>query len=372
MTTKDLPAKLKFQHEHVTLTSSAPTHTDAVEAATAYSSLGIDNSFRMSDFKENFDINILKMDDEEMVFEMSGIDAPIANALRRILLAEIPTMAIEQVYIQDNTSILPDEILAHRLGLIPILADPSAFDYVGPEDGPTFTNTLVFRLVVECSRNKKVPDDAPDEDKYINGNVYSKHLVWVPEGDQEIDFGGKIRPVHDDILIAKMRPGQRIELEAHVQKGIGKTHAKWSPVCTASYRLLPVVELKERFENERADELVATCPMGVFDIEDLGKVREAVVKRPRECTMCRECLRAPEMADKLVVAKKRDHFIFSVESTGIIPPKSLVEQALKILIAKCDTVTKAIEDLDAKEGEGEGEEEAEVKPMQVEGEEEEE
>lgn len=63
-----------------------------------------------------------------MVFELTGVDAPIANALRRILIAEVPTMAIATVYIANNTSILPDEVLAHRLGLIPILADPREFE----------------------------------------------------------------------------------------------------------------------------------------------------------------------------------------------------------------------------------------------------
>jgi len=61
---------------------------------------------------------------------MVGIDAPLANALRRILLAEVPTIAIETVYIYENTSIIQDEILSHRLGLIPIHADPRLFDYV--------------------------------------------------------------------------------------------------------------------------------------------------------------------------------------------------------------------------------------------------
>lgn len=55
---------------------------------------------------------------------MVGIDAAIANAFRRILLAEVPTMAVEKVLVYNNTSIVQDEILAHRLGLIPIHADP--------------------------------------------------------------------------------------------------------------------------------------------------------------------------------------------------------------------------------------------------------
>jgi DNA-directed RNA polymerase I and III subunit RPAC1 len=77
--------------------------------------------------------------------------------------------------------------------------------------------------------------------------------------------------LHDDILIAKLRPGQEIEMELICEKGIGKTHAKWSPVCTAFYRLMPDIKLTAPIENDDARELKALCPMGVFDIEDLGK-----------------------------------------------------------------------------------------------------
>lgn len=56
----------------------------------------------------------------------------------------------------------------------------------------------------------------------------------------------------------------------HCRKGNGKDHAKFSPVATASYRLLPVISLKEEVVGQEADELVAKCPLNVFDIEDLG------------------------------------------------------------------------------------------------------
>ena len=51
---------------------------------------------------------------------MIGIDASIANSFRRILLSEVPTMAFDRVYIYNNTSVIQDEVLAHRLGLIPL------------------------------------------------------------------------------------------------------------------------------------------------------------------------------------------------------------------------------------------------------------
>lgn len=65
----------------------------------------------------------------EMEFDMIGVRPAIANAFRRLMLSEVPTMAIEKVYIYNNTSIIQDEVLAHRLGLIPLRADPRLFEY---------------------------------------------------------------------------------------------------------------------------------------------------------------------------------------------------------------------------------------------------
>lgn len=83
----------------------------------------------LKDFIEQCDIDIIKMDEEEIVFDLIGAEPPLANALRRILIAEIPTMAIEKVNMWQNTSIIPDENLAHRVGLIPIQADPRDFEF---------------------------------------------------------------------------------------------------------------------------------------------------------------------------------------------------------------------------------------------------
>jgi DNA-directed RNA polymerases I and III subunit RPAC1 len=79
-----------------------------------------------------------------------------------------------------------------------------------------------------------------------------------------------VGPLFDDILIAKMRPGQEIEMELICEKGYGKTHAKWSPVSTAYYRLVPDIMFKSDILGEDAEELVKLCPVGVFDIEDLA------------------------------------------------------------------------------------------------------
>jgi len=117
-------------------------------------------------------------------------------------------------------------------------------------------------------------DDAAGDGGGYYTRVYSSALQWEPQGGQEERFSRAVAPVHGDILLAKLSPGQEIELEAHAVKGIGKDHAKFSPVATASYRLLPRITLsaEQPFVDAEADALVARCPLGVFAVEDIEDV----------------------------------------------------------------------------------------------------
>ncbi|CAK4618702.1 hypothetical protein LEN26_020924 [Aphanomyces euteiches] len=294
----------------------------------------------VDNFKKQFKVKIQSLTEEDIVFDLIGIDASIANAFRRILLAEVPTMAIEHVYLWNNSSIIQDEVLAHRLGLIPLQVDPREFQsFPEHEEGEaTDENTLVFKLDVTCTAD---PDDPDDISKATNSSIYSRHLEWVPQGLQEERFGS-IRPVSEDILIAKLRPGQTIALEAHCRKGVGKDHAKFSPVATASYRLLPDIQFPAPVTGADAKTLQKTCPMNVFDIEDMA----AVAARPRNCTMCRECIRAPGWSDKVKLGRVSDHFIFSVETVGMLPPEDLLPEALKVLMTKCDVAVESLNAMD--------------------------
>ena len=83
----------------------------------------------MKHFAKNVDISVRKLTKDEMIFDLKGAEPPLANALRRIMISEIPTVAIEKVTMWQNTSIIPDENLAHRIGLVPINADARDFDY---------------------------------------------------------------------------------------------------------------------------------------------------------------------------------------------------------------------------------------------------
>ncbi|GMH05831.1 hypothetical protein Nepgr_007671 [Nepenthes gracilis] len=350
----ELPEHLELKRTRVSCNFDAPTDTEPILYSGAYASMGVDNT-NMEDFFKNFKIKINRLTEDEIEFDMVGIDAALANAFRRILIAEVPTMAIEKVFIANNTSVIQDEVLAHRLGLIPLNVDPRLFEYKSEKDLPNEKNTIVFGLHARCERG------AP------RNTVKSDELKWLPNGsefllateDNDSDPAAKARtytsfscgqdslpefsvnPIcarHPDITIARLGPGQEIELEAHAVKGVGKEHAKWSPVATAWYRMLPEVVLLQDVYDEKAEKLVRKCPVNVFDIEDVANGRKAVVARPRACTLCRECIREEGWDQYVALRRKRDHFIFTIESTGALPPEVLFTEAVKILEDKCERV----------------------------------
>lgn len=350
-----LPPHLELRRTRVLCASDAPTHTESIQYSGAYSLYGVDNSLRLSEFCKNFRVEVVSLDDHDIVFDMIGVEAPIANAFRRILIAEVPTMAIEKVYMANNTSVIQDEVLAHRLGLIPIKVDPRLFEYKSENDVANEKNTIVFKLNVICTRQ---------EGRVKNATVKSDQLQWLPNGSEykvpSLDMSSKshtytsfscsqdtlppfvkdlIVPCYPDITLAKLRPGQCIELEAHAVKGTGKTHAKWSPVATATYRMLPEVVLLEDVQDELAEELVEKCPVKVFDVEDLSKGRKrATVARPRDCTLCRECVNGDGWDKRVQLRRVKDHFIFSIESTGALRPEVLFVEAVKQLEDKCQRI----------------------------------
>uniref|UniRef100_A0A8C7YQ75 RNA polymerase I and III subunit C n=1 Tax=Oryzias sinensis TaxID=183150 RepID=A0A8C7YQ75_9TELE len=120
-------------------------------------------------FQKNFRIDVVHLDENNIEFDMVGIDAAIANAFRRILLAEVPTMAIEKVFIYNNTSIVQDEVLAHRLGLVPIKADPRLFEYKNIEQEASEIDTIQLQLKIKCSRNPRASKESSDpRELYLN------------------------------------------------------------------------------------------------------------------------------------------------------------------------------------------------------------
>ncbi|MCQ6254384.1 DNA-directed RNA polymerase subunit D [Methanocaldococcus sp.] len=155
---------------------------------------------------------------ENFIFSLK---APISfsNAIRRIMISEVPTYAIEDVYIYENSSSMDDEILAHRLGLVPIKGKP-----------------LLENEVIKFTLEKEGPCVVYSSDlKSDNGEVAFKNIP-----------------------IVKLGKGQKIQIECDAVPGIGKIHAKWQP-CNAVYKQLSEDEVEflvETFGQMEAEEIL--------------------------------------------------------------------------------------------------------------------
>lgn len=328
---------------------------------------GEDASWSLQKFRDGLTVQFHHNRTHDAAFSLIGVDAAIANAFRRILLAEVPTLAIEKVYIQNNTSVIADEVLAHRLGLIPLCGSSTGLKwlkwYVAPNDDQNFKgmdrtdyNTVVLQLKATCKRSQQDPDE------HINGNVYSSQIEWMPQGRQKQQFAdGPIKPVTENILIAKMRPGQELDMTMHAHLGVGKDHAKFSPVATATYRLMPQITITQPILGADAIKFQSCFPPGVIDLERVtasdttsgspvyeGREgdEKAVVKDPFRDTVSRECLRHDEFKGKVKLGRQQDHFIFSVESTGQYPSDTLFLDAVDVLKYKAKRLLRAMDEMD--------------------------
>ncbi|KAI0596627.1 DNA-directed RNA polymerase [Biscogniauxia sp. FL1348] len=318
-------------------------------------------------FRQNFRVQWHQNEQFEAQFSLIGIDASIANAFRRILIADIPSLAIETVYVNNNTSVIQDEVLAHRLGLIPFTGSKKGIrEYMTfwrkPAEGEdsyatTFdNNTVSLKLAAKCTHRKGAPKDSRDpHELYENAHVYARDIKFEPLGGQPKYFSGDdaIRPVNPDILIAKLRPGQEIDIDMHMHKGFGWDHAKYSPVATASYRLMPTITITAPILGADAEKFAACFMPGVIGLEPVTRQEaravgsgyeghegelKAVVKDPMRDTVSREALRHAEFEGKVKLGRRRDHFIFSIESAGQWDSDELFLEAVRTLKKKASAL----------------------------------
>ena len=144
-------------------------------------------------------LNIISQNEQKVSVKLKGIPLQYANALRRICLNGVPIYAIDTVDMMENSSVMADEGIAHRLGLIPLKTELSAVEQDNESDKIMFTLDSG-----ETTETRTV----------LSGELKSLDDV--------------IKPVSDDIPIVTLAPGQRLKLEAYARLGRGTEHAKWN------------------------------------------------------------------------------------------------------------------------------------------------
>src|SRR3990170_9151468 len=251
---------------------------------------------------------MLGKDETNIRLAIRGPDVPLMNALRRAALAEVPSMAIDEVVMIENSSILQDEIISHRLGLTPLKTDLDSYNL--PEECQCQSefgcNLCRVTLTLDA------------EAKEGTRTVYSGELI---------SENPDISPVSDKVPILKLVKGQKLKLEAYARLGKGKVHAKWQPVSVCAYKYFPKIEVPSK-SCEDCTKCVDICPKKVLTIKE----NKIVVRDLLTCNLCMDCVEAcPQKPPAIKVEWEKNAYIMNIESTGALPPERILQEATKIL-----------------------------------------
>ena len=264
------------------------------------------------------DINLLDYDKkkEKCSFMLRGAGASYANSIRRSIIDFVPTMAIEDVEFSKNSSVLYDEIIAHRLGLIPLTTD-----------------LKTYTLPSQCKCNGA--GCARCQLKFV---LKAKGPAIVYSGELK-SKDPKVKPVFDDIPIVKLLKGQELEFEATAVLGFGKEHAKWAPGL-AWYKHKPVIEITKKCD--KCDICIQQCPKKIFEVKN-GQV-EVNKKLLNDCDLCGACF---ENCPKGIIKINEDEneFIFYVESWGQLSCKEILKEAADCFDGMVDELSEKIKEV---------------------------
>jgi DNA-directed RNA polymerase subunit D len=271
-------------------------------------------------------LEILEQTEHKLVLIIEGISIEMINALRRIILTEIPVMAIDEVIILKNDSPLYDEIISHRLGLIPLKTDLDVYKLPQECECGGFGCPLCqVSLTCEISNTTNAPL-----------MIYSNDLK---------SNDPKIIPVDPNIPIVKIDKNDKVIIEAYAILGLAKEHAKWQAVSNVAYRHYPLVEFDESsLKNPEINSLIVKmCPEKLFTMSNNNTLK---LKDDywRYCTLCMSCKNNSE--GRIKVGSKEDVYIFSIESDGVLEFKVLLSQLFKIFSEKIDEFITNLEDLE--------------------------
>ncbi len=262
-------------------------------------------------------VDILERSDYYVRFVVEGLPPSIVNSLRRIIISEVPVLAIDDVVIIDNNSVMYDEVLAHRLSMIPIKTDLKKFPKIEEcEEGLVDQSLCTARLYLHVEADKPMI-------------VYSGML----KSDDP-----SVAPVRDDIPIVKLGRGQRIILEAYAKLGRARDHAKWQ-AGLAAYQYYPKVIVK-RGNDRRCFELCSQFCRDALEYDERTGMRIVDVKR---CSfnMWKTCENL--CGGSIEVLWDENKYIFWVESYGNMSVRDLLEESFRILKRKFEVFVQDLE-----------------------------
>lgn len=258
------------------------------------------------------EIRMLEKDKEagKLSFILKGSTPAFANALRRLITEEVPVMAIENVELRKNNSILYDEMVAHRLGLIPLTTDIKSYNL--PEKCKCKGEGCA-RCQLKMTLKAKGP-----------AMVYASDIKSKDSA---------IKPVYPKLPIVKLLKGQDMEIEATAMLGQGKEHMKWSPGLVY-YKYRPSIEIGS-VKNPEA--VVEACPVNIFELKE-GKL---VINKDKllSCHLCEACSDADE---GIKLNCDNTEFVFYIESWGQLDPKKMVLEAAKVFKEQLDDLATSI------------------------------
>jgi len=263
------------------------------------------------------DIRLLDSDKEtgKMSFVLKGTDTTFANLLRRYIIEKVPTMAIETVEFNENTSALFDEIVAHRLGLIPLTTDLKSYEMISKcKCGGEGCNRCTLKLTLKS--------EGP-------GTVYASEIKSKDP---------KVKPVYGKTPIVKLLKEQQVELIATAVLGQGSDHTKFSPGL-AFYKLKPEVKIEKTVKN--AEQVSKSCPVNVFNLK--GSNISVDKDNMMRCHLCNQCVEVADPSDAIVIEQGPD-IVFNIESWGQLTCKEMVLAALDQYTADLEEFEKLLKE----------------------------
>ncbi|KAK5116378.1 hypothetical protein LTR62_007925 [Meristemomyces frigidus] len=282
-------------------------------------------------------INIRDYGPKHIDFILSHTTLALANSLRRTMLAEIPTLAIDLVEIEENTSVLPDEFLAHRMGLLPLSAR-GAEDLIYARD----CNCVEGCDNCSCLINLSVANRTLDTNLKVFARdlVVSRHdgtTIHDPRPRDETtglplnphDLPPRAFPIITDPaaegpLICKLRKGQEIKLRCIVKKGIAKEHSKWAPTAAIGFEYDPHNKLRHTLLWHEGDD-------------------DARTEWPESKNASWE--EAERGDEKFDYEAEAGRFYVLLEGTGVMPPDGVLHAGIATLQAKLAMVVQGLSGL---------------------------